>query len=562
VSTTKAFVPPAPGAWELERTHVTRPCSILMEQVFPPNMMKGFSEGTRYYGVLLDYLDVAIINRFVYMAPRPAGAPKTAKGTPPKFVFKLLQTLNPELRRRIKRSSEIWQQRAWRNDLKWWHEEVKPAVQAEAQALLAEDIASIPDAQLVDHVRRAVDFFGRTTYWHHRFNCCVMIPTGDFLTHAIEWTGLTPDEILRAFRGASPVSAGATDELGTLRHALRSDPAALALVASNGDPAAILSQLRARPAPVGPAAAAYLDLVGLRVLGGYDIADEHAQEHPDMLLKILRAAGAQDDPVTHAKAEEALEKVRARVPAAHRAEFDQLLEEARATYSVRDERIFYGDGLGAGVARRALLEAGSRLVRQHRLTDRTHVVDMTLEETIGALEGKPGPSAQQVAERVRFRLETSLDKAPPFLGFPPSAPPPVEWLPSGAARLQRAFATIMGQMFASCEQQASTKTLKGFSASPGTYEGKARVIQSIGELPAVQAGEVLVTRSTGSTYNVILPLIGAIVTERGGALSHAAIVAREYGLPAVVGCGGATGAITTGMRVRVDGDRGEVRVLE
>jgi phosphoenolpyruvate synthase/pyruvate phosphate dikinase len=98
---------------------------------------------------------------------------------------------------------------------------------------------------------------------------------------------------------------------------------------------------------------------------------------------------------------------------------------------------------------------------------------------------------------------------------------------------------------------------QGFGVSPGVYEGPARVIRTIQELPDVQQGEILVTPSTGPTFNVILPLIGALVTERGGALSHAAIVAREYGLPGIVGCPGATAAIRTGMRIRVDGAAGK-----
>ena len=67
--------------------------------------------------------------------------------------------------------------------------------------------------------------------------------------------------------------------------------------------------------------------------------------------------------------------------------------------------------------------------------------------------------------------------------------------------------------------------------------------------------------STSPSFNLILPLLGAIVTERGGALCHAAIVAREYGLPAVVGCGGAVAAVKSGDRVRVDGDTGEMWIL-
>ena len=558
---TTTFVPPGSGAWELERTHNSRPMSVLMAELFPAAMMRGFSEGTRYYGVLLDHLEVAIINRFCYVAPRAAGAPKSAKGPPPKLLFKLLQHVNPELKRRIKRAEAVFPERAWRKELTRWHDEVKPAIAAEAKTLMAENIAALPTPEFVLHLRQAIDFCGRTIYWHHRFNMCVMVPTGDFVAHTVEWTGLPASEILQTLRGSSPISVGATEELTALRAVILADGESMRLLLSKDDPAAILKRLRASPGLVGPAAAAYLDVVGPRVIGGYDIAYEQAQEHPELLLKILRAAVAQDDPDRRSSAEHAVAKVRDRAPVDRHEMFDDLLREAQTVYGLRDERIFYGDAMGGGVARRAVLEAGTRLRWQGLVNDPTHFVDATLEETVRLIETGSGPSAAELAERVRFRLETSMDSAPAHLGFPPSAPPPAEWLPPAAARLQRALVTMMGLMFAIREEQSQGKTLRGFSASPGTYEGLARVIHSIGELPSIQKGEVLVTRSTGPTFNVVLPLIGAIVTERGGALSHAAIVAREYGLPAVVGCGGATSAILTGARIRVDGGKGEVWIL-
>jgi len=559
---TQTFVPPSPGAWELERSHLTRPISVLAASVFPPNMIKGFADGSRHYGVLLDYMDIAVIHRFVYMAPRPAGAPKSAKGVPPKFMFKLLTRLHPELRRRIKRSAQVFEERIWRDDVAKWHNEVKPAIAAEALALLADDIASLPTPQFVDHLRGAVAFWGRTMYWHHRYNMTAMIPTGDFIAQTMAWTGLSAEEILCALRGSSPASAGATAELSALRTAVLADPASLTLLRSNADPVAILAGLRARPAPAGPAVAAYLDLVGMRLVGGYDVTDEQAFEHPDMLLNIIRAAVMQDEAAGRVDPHQAIARVRDRVPADRRGAFDELLREAQMTYQVRDERIFYGDSLGAGVARRAMLEAGARLHRDGRVLAPVHVMEATVDESAGLLEGGAAPSASELAERFRYRIETSIDTAPGRLGFPPSAPPPVEWLPPAAARLQRAVTILLELMFQAREGQTSRKTFKGFSASPGTYEGRARVITSIGQLPLVQEGEVLVTRSTGPMFNVVLPLIRALVTDRGGALSHAAIVAREYGIPAVVGCGSASAAMTTGMRVRVDGDAGEVTVLD
>lgn len=541
---------------------MTRPLSVLMAGVFPANMMRGFADGTRSYGVLLDHLEVAIINRFTYMCPRPVGAPKGAKGPPPKPIFKLLLKLHPELRRRVKRAGEIFSERAWRKDLAWWDDEVKPGIAAEARAMLAEDIAALPTPQCVAHLRRAVEFMGKTVYWHHRFNMCVMVPTGDFINHAAAWTGATPEEILRVLRGSSPVSAGAVEELSALQSALRADPEAVTLLKSSEAPARILSALRARPAPLGPAVAAYLDVVGLRVLGGYDISDRQGSEHPELLVKLLRSSLEPDRGATVA-AKTSIESLRSRVPGDKHDQFDTLLADAQLTYRGRDERIFHGDALGAGVARRALLEAGRRLHQQGRIQQPDYIVDATVDEIAAMLETGTGPGATELAERVRYRMEASMDAAPAHLGLAPSAPPPADWLPPSAARLQRAVGTVMELMFAAKENTvAAGKALKGFSASPGTYEGNARVIQNIGDLPSVQQGEILVTRATAPTFNIVLPLLGAIVTERGGALSHAAIVAREYGLPAVVGCAGAVAAITTGRRVRVDGDRGEVWLLD
>lgn len=82
------------------------------------------------------------------------------------------------------------------------------------------------------------------------------------------------------------------------------------------------------------------------------------------------------------------------------------------------------------------------------------------------------------------------------------------------------------------------------------------------ELGRIAQGDVLVTEATGAAFNVVLPLLGAIVTNRGGVLSHAAIMAREYGIPAVVGTTDATQILPDGARVRVDGGSGEARILE
>jgi pyruvate,water dikinase len=103
--------------------------------------------------------------------------------------------------------------------------------------------------------------------------------------------------------------------------------------------------------------------------------------------------------------------------------------------------------------------------------------------------------------------------------------------------------------------------LIGVAASPGVAEGPARVILSPSELDQVQEGEVLVCPITAPSWAPVFTKIAGAVSDIGGIMAHAAIVSREYGLPAVVGTGFGTKSIKTGQRVRVDGGRGIVTVL-
>jgi pyruvate,water dikinase len=104
--------------------------------------------------------------------------------------------------------------------------------------------------------------------------------------------------------------------------------------------------------------------------------------------------------------------------------------------------------------------------------------------------------------------------------------------------------------------------LGGMAASPGLVEGIARVVHGAEDLADIQDGEVLVTRVTAPSWGPVFGRIAATVTDIGGMMSHAAIVCREYGLPAVTGVGSATTAIQTGQRVRVDGNNGTVTILD
>jgi rifampicin phosphotransferase len=125
----------------------------------------------------------------------------------------------------------------------------------------------------------------------------------------------------------------------------------------------------------------------------------------------------------------------------------------------------------------------------------------------------------------------------------------------------RGTGVALGALFGSSEAEHEEHLLRGLAASPGVYEGTARLVSGPTEFERIVQGDVLVTMSTTEAFNILLPLLGGIVTDSGGLLSHSAIVAREYGIPGVVGTRQGTELIADGARVRVDGTAGEVTVL-
>jgi pyruvate,water dikinase len=304
---------------------------------------------------------------------------------------------------------------------------------------------------------------------------------------------------------------------------------------------------------------AYLDLVGCRLLDGFDISGRYALELPDALLRAIRAsvAGHERDA---SDVDARIGSIRDQVPEAHRAEFDDLLDEARTMYRLRDERGVFSDIWASGLMRRAAVAAGRRLAAKGRVHDAEHFVDAGFDEMTSMLSGTAEPAADELAERHAWRTSHSAKEAPPYLGDPPSPPPDPSGLPPSIGRVMRATGIALGFLFGSSEAEHEANVLRGLAASGGVYEGPARRVAGPSEFDRIQQGDVLVTESTTEAFNILLPLLGAIVTDSGGLLSHSAIVAREYGIPGVVGTRDATDRIPDGAVVRVDGDAGEVTV--
>jgi pyruvate,water dikinase len=397
-------------------------------------------------------------------------------------------------------------------------------------------------------------------YQHMRHTAAASVPTGDLLVHVGEWTGLPPAKLLGMLRGAAPVSRGGSSQLERLISAVRQDPAARSLLESEGEPAKVLDELRDLPSEAGQAVAGYLDIAGYRLVDGFDISGRYALEVPDALLRAIRSSVAGTG-VEGSDVEDLVADVRREVPDEHREQFNELLDEARLTYRIRDERGVYSDVWASGIMRRAALAAGRRLTERGLLHTPEHMVHAGLEEMVSLVTGAGGPSADELEARFDYQTSHTAKEAPKHLGEPPSPPPDPSQLPPDAARMVRAIGFAMNAMFENSEVEHQEALLRGLPASGGVYEGRVRRVSSRADFDRIQQGDVLVTESTTEAFNILLPLLGAIITDSGGLLSHAAIVAREYGIPGVVGTRDATGRIAEGTLVRVDGDAGEVTVL-
>jgi phosphohistidine swiveling domain-containing protein len=557
----QAFAAPGPGVWMLDATHWTRPLTRFQAELFPDPFRRGFGESLRRYGSLLEYLDIGFANGFPYYRPRPVGAPEDADAHPPRQVWDELASGHPGIRERLETSARVFERKLWREDLERWDREVKPAATRGHLELLAVDPHSLDTSGLLAYLDSCREDQVHGAYVHHLFNVPALLPIGDFLVHAREWTGRSADELLGLLRGASPDPLGAADELARLVVALRRDPATLELLATPAEPAEVVAALRLLPGEVGALATAYVDRVGYRPVNGEDVGEPSVHELPELVVAAIRSAV---DAVASGREAEELEsrtsEVRGDVPAGQRPAFDELLAEARAVSRLRDERGSYADLWAIGVMRRAILAAGARLAASGRIGEPGHLAEAAYDEIRTLVATGDGPTAEELAERARYRLQARYADAPPFLGGEPAPPLPAEWLPAAAARLERAIGAVIEEMLFAPKPQSEERKVRGVGVSPGVYEGTARVIHSTQEFGRIERGDVLVTNSTTTAFNIVLPLLGGIVTDRGGLLSHAAIVAREYGIPAVVGCSDATAVLADGDRVRVDGRAGEVEV--
>jgi pyruvate,water dikinase len=540
---TTTFNAPGPGHWAIDRSHFpggTTPISQwLMEQSMEPGMRRVFAE----LGVPADGLQARFVNGFMYTRLRPLVRPdKPPSKSPPAFVLRVASRVHPEFRRRTKTATDVLKARPWVDVARRWNAEIKPGLEQANRQFQEVDVGALDDEELGRHVADLLAHCRTNTELHFWLHGHDLGPLARYL-YCCEGWGITADEALPALAGASPSTSEPLRQLAELRR----------MVNEAGVNPTSLDDVR----NVSPGAAAALDAYmarrGQLIVTRYDLDGLTLAELPGVVLASIRDAAVPVD----ADADPVIAALRERVPEGERESFDVVLGDARAVMDMRDDNGPLTYEWPVGLLRRALLEVGRRLVAQGRADDPELALELTPAEAPRVLTSAT-PDGPELARRAAERAARA-DLTPPD-GLGPEEPaPPLDVLPSSLAEIVAMVQVALAQMGMVGEREIDPLQGAGVGATP--YEGRVRIATSPEEaIDTMEPGDVLVVRATSPAFNAVLAIAGAVVTAAGGPLSHAAVLARELGIPAVVGAPGALD-LTDGATVVVDPQLGAVRVL-
>ena len=540
---TAAFAPPGPGQWALDRSHfaggTTPICQWLMEESMARGMRRVFAE----IGVPADTLQARFVNGFMYTRLRPLLRPNhAATKLPPEPVLRVVTHLHPAFRRRAKAAATALRNRPWVDVAHRWATQLRPAVIAENRRLQATDPEVLDDASLGRHIAELLEYCRDNVelhFWLHGYD---LGPIARYL-HAVQGWGIPPADALPALAGASPSTSDPVRVLVRLR----------TLLAEAGAAPTTLDDVRA----VSPEAAATLDHYlsdrGHLLVTGYDIVGLTLGEVPGAVLASILDA-VEPPPIDDRAVAGAL---RSRVREEHRAAFDLVLGDARAVMDMRDDNGPSTCEWPVGLLRRALLAVGRRLVSRGRIANPELALELTPAEAATVLD-RDAPSGAELSRRGHERRALAQLTPPETLG-PVEPAPPLDVLPrplDEIVAMVRTALSLMGMAGATQPER-----LMGVGIGTSAYRGRARIAASSEDaIENMEPGDVLVVRATSPAFNTVLSIAGAVVTTDGGPLSHAAVLARELGIPAVVGAAGALD-LADGATVEVDPRVGSVRVV-
>ncbi|MGI9598663.1 MAG: PEP-utilizing enzyme [Acidimicrobiales bacterium] len=541
---------PGPGTWQLDGSHFEPDCARLAQRAIVQGVRDGMAQGFDVIGGPLKGLEAAFVNGNFYLRMVPLVGGDRDLPAPPAPLVWLLTRIHPTFRKQTKKAAKSLDGRVWNDELARWQTEHRPYLFEQSSRLAAENPTTMSDGELADHLSELIALVNHGTTLHFRLHVSDLGPIGLLLVRAREW-GLDQVEVMTTLAGSSPATSAPMVALSKI-----SDEAA------GRGPFATLDEVRAATPQSARLLDAFLAEYGWRLTTGYDLQELTLHEMPELVLKAINAPGdgREPDEVERSAREagrQAAERLRAQLQPSDRQEFDRLVDDARALYGLRDENGPLTYQWPAGLLRRALLEAGRRLTAAGRIADERHVFDLEADELIGLVTGGTAPGPEIAAARFAERRLWTEHQAPAILG-PEVEDPPLWTMPPPLAKLMDVVITVLALI----ESDGTAPTLDGMGIGDKPCVGRARVVSDeLDALARMEPCDVLIAPFTVPTYNAVLATAGAVVVENGGLLCHAAVIAREYGIPGLVGVTGVTDQITDGSMVRVDPVGGTIRQL-
>jgi rifampicin phosphotransferase len=438
-----------------------------------------------------------------------------------------------------------------------WEEAWLPEIEGHLAAWRGFDLADADDDALIAHWDDTLVRLRRLWQLHFTLAFPTSMARDGFLELYGElFEGSTQLDALACLQGLENRTLLAGRRLWALRDAADVTPAVRRLL-RRLPPEEVVPALRATPEASAFLARleAYLDEFGRRspLLG---VGRPTQREAPAAVVKMLQDALSQpthDLELHHARTAEeregAIAQARRKIrhfPAPVRDEFERRLARAHVASRIHEDHNFLIDYQAFALTREVALELGRRCVALgllERSDDAVHLTSTELRETLL----RRTLDRRERVDRRRAVLEVHAAFDPPErVGAPPA--------PSAAA----------GNDFHGKPPPASDDpdTVTGTPGSAGVARGRARVVRSLDDAIGLVPGEVLVAPTTSQPWMPLFATAAALVTDTGGVLSHTAVVAREYRLPAVVGTVVGTSRLRTGMLLEVDGTAGRVRILE
>jgi phosphohistidine swiveling domain-containing protein len=527
------------GFWALDKMHAPRPVTPLSFDLVVRTLAEGFTMAQAEYDCPI-MVSTKEVNHYFYVAFHPIPDEAEIADRMTRYHGKLASMV-PGVG-------------------KTWDEEWKPEVIANNVPLKTADYSKLSDDELIAKLDELTDQM-RHQWWIHGHINFVLLSSSAFCD--LYDTIMKPDDPTESYQtlhGFQTTSVDASRGLWALSRAALASPTLKELFETT-EPKDILDKLDATEE--GRAFRQKLDEFlfdyGWRHDAVYDLADVPWRENPSIPLasiaNMMELDESDDPEVVYqqkvAKRVELLDAARTKLADDPEtlAKFEELYEAARYSFPLTEDHAFYIDQLFISVFRRFALAVGERLVAKGVFDRPDDVFFLYRDEVVAAL-GDGGDRRETVAERRATMEAASRVPAPTTLGNPP--PPPDAPDPFMDALVYRLLGMVPP------EESADPGALKGVAGSRGVYTGTARVVRSLDEATALEDGEVMVCEMTLPPWVPVFSVAGAIVADVGGVLSHTAIVAREFGVPAVVGTEVGTTAIKTGQTITVDGTKGFV----